>query len=778
MTEFLDDPAIRWVSHSSHWGAFDAGVRDGRLVGVRPFRHDLHPSPLTGAIPDAVHAGSRITTPAVRRGFLERGAASREARGRDEFVAVGWDEALDLVAAELERVRSAHGNEAIFGGSYGWSSAGRFHHAKTQLNRFLNTTGGFVGQIQNYSIAAGLTLLPHLLGSTQACSGPLTGWGSIARNSGLVVAFGGVPDKNLQVAAGGPAEHAAPSGLRAARAAGVEFVNISPLRSDIDAEIDAEWIAPRPNTDTALMLGIAHTLLAENLHDRAFLERYCVGYARFEAYLAGRTDGTEKDAVWAAAICGIDPATIRALARRMAATRTMITMTWSLQRADHGEQPFWMAITLAAMLGQIGLPGGGIAFGHGSISGMGTPRTEIASPNLSAGANPVETAIPVARISDMLLHPGAAYDFNGRTCHYPDIRLVYWAGGNPFHHHQDINRMRTALRRPETFIVHESWWTATARFADIVLPATTTLERNDVGACGRDRFIIAMKQALEPLHEARNDHDIFRGLAERMGTLQDFTEGRSEMGWVRHLYETAREQASRRQVQLPDFDSFWERGFAEIEPPAADFDLFADFRADPEGSRLKTPSGRIEIYSETIAGFGYDDCPGHATWLEPAEWLGSPHSRTYPLHMISNQPRNRLHGQLDDTALSRSGKVGGREPLLINPADAGARQLADGDIVRVFNARGSVLAGVRITDTIRPGVVQLATGSWYDPADPSRDGSTDKHGNPNVLTLDKGTSRLGQGPIAQTALVEVERAADAPPVTAYDPPKIARGVTP
>lgn len=775
MTEFLDDPAIRWVSHSSHWGAFDAGVRDGRLIGVRPFRHDPQPSALTGAIPDAVHAGSRITTPAVRRGFLERGAASREARGRDEFVAVGWDEALDLVASELERVRSTHGNEAIFGGSYGWSSAGRFHHAKTQLNRFLNTIGGFVGQIQNYSIAAGLTLLPHLLGSTQACSGPVTGWGSIARNGGLVVAFGGLPDKNLQVAAGGPAEHAAPSAIRAARAAGVEFVNISPLQADIDDGIDAEWIAPRPNTDTALMLGIAHTLLTEGLHDRAFLDRYCVGYDRFEAYLAGRTDGIEKSAEWAAAICGIAPATIRTLARRMAATRTMITMTWSLQRADHGEQPFWMAITLAAMLGQIGLPGGGVAFGHGSISGMGTPRTEIASPNLTAGVNPVKTAIPVARICDMFLHPGEAYDFNGRHCRYPDIRLVYWAGGNPFHHHQDINRMRTALRRPETFIVNESWWTATARFADIVLPATTTLERNDVGACGRDRFIIAMKQAIEPLNDARNDHDIFRGLAERLRTLHAFTEGRSEMDWIRHLYETAREQASRRQVQLPDFDSFWEREFAEIEPPAADFDLFSDFRTDPDGARLNTPSGRIEIYSDTIAGFGYDDCPGHATWLEPAEWLGSSQTGAHPLHMISNQPRNRLHGQLDDTALSRSGKVGGREPLLINPVDAAARALADGDIVRVFNARGSVLAGVRITDTIRPGVVQLATGSWYDPSDPARDGSTDKHGNPNVLTIDKGTSRLGQGPIAQTALVEVERAADAPPVTAYDPPAIAPG---
>lgn len=772
MTDQNEEGRIQWIPHSSHWGAFDAGVRDGRLVAVRPFHLDPEPSSLINAIPDAVYAKSRITHPVVRRSYLEHGPDSRGRRGYDDFVRVEWDEALDLVANELWRVRTDYGNEAIFGGSYGWSSAGRFHHAKTQLNRFLNSIGGFVGQIQNYSVAAGLTLLPHVLGNTRACSGPITGWGSIARNSDLVVSFGGLPKKNLQVAAGGPSEHAAPSAIQAAKAAGVTFINVSPLRADMDRTLDAEWIAPRPNTDTAVMLGLAHVLVDNNLHDRGFLDRYCVGYERFEAYLTGRSDGVAKSAEWAAEISGVQAATIRDLAKRMAAGRTMITMTWSLQRADHGEQPFWMAITLAAMLGQIGLPGGGFAFGHGSISGMGTPRTEIASPNLPAGRNPVETAIPVARISDMMLDPGGAYEFNGRSCRYPDIKMVYWAGGNPFHHHQDINRLREAFRRPDTFVVHESWWTATARHADIVLPATTTLERNDVGAASRDRFIIAMKRAIEPVHNARNDHDIFCALAERLGSLQQFAEGRSEMEWIRHLYDVARDSASDRDVQLPEFDSFWKQSHVEVAPPSEDFDLFADFRADPVGCALSTPSGKIEIFSERIASFGYEDCLGHAIWLEPVEWLGSSIREAYPLHMISNQPSNRLHGQMDDTGHSRAAKVAGREPLLMNPADAAARGLADGAVVKVYNDRGAVLAGLVITDSIRVGVIQLATGSWYNPEDPSRAGSIDKHGNPNVLTIDKGTSKLGQGPIALSALVEVERMKNPPPVTAFEPPVI------
>ncbi len=760
--------------HTSHWGTFTAEVEDGRLVGVRPFAKDPDPSPIIHSMADAVYDDSRVLRPMVRKGWLDHGpGGNRDKRGTEPFVAVPWDKALDLVAAEIDRVQAEHGNQAIFGGSYGWSSAGRFHHAKTQLQRFLNTVGGFTNQVHTYSIAAGYAILPYVLGSAQAAMSEATTWDSIVGNSELVVAFGGIPMKNTQVTSGGPAEHVAGAYLKQAREAGVEFVNVSPIRDDAADFLGAEWLALRPNTDMALMLALAHTLESEDLADRVFLERYCAGYPKFAGYLRGDDDGQAKDADWAAPICQIGADTIRDLARRMAANRTMINTNWSLQRGDHGEQPFWMTVVLAAMLGQIGLPGGGFGFGYGSMGNIGNPRQPVPVPALAAGENPCDSWIPVARIADALFNPGGEYDFDGKRRTYPDIRLIYWSGGNPFHHHQDLNRLVEAWRRPETIIVNEPWWTATAKFSDIVLPSTTTLERNDIGATSRDRYILAMEQTIEPVGEARHDYDIFRGLARRLGTAAEFTEGRDEADWLRHLYDRARQRAAERDVTLPSFDTFWSEGHVEVPRPDNGHVMFADFRADPDLFRLATPSGRIEIFSDAIDGFGYDDCPGHPVWLEPVEWLGGAVAARYPLHMISNQPRTRLHSQMDNGKISRDSKIQEREPVWIHPTDAMARGLEDGDVARLFNDRGELLAGVVVTPEVREGVVQLSTGAWYDPADPSNTGSLDKHGNPNVLTLDKGTSRLGQGPIAHSALIEIEKYdGPLPPVTAFKPPPI------
>lgn len=764
--------------HAAHWGAFSTQVENGRMVGVVPFAHDPDPSSIIDNIPEALHHPCRIARPAIRRGWLKGGpGGDRERRGAEPFIEVPWDEALDMVAAELRRVRDDHGNASIFAGSYGWASAGRFHHARTQLHRFLNTIGGYTDQVHTYSVSAGYSILPYAIGSAEAAMTVATGWDSILAHTRLLVAFGGLPLKNMQVAAGGLGEHSSGPFMRQAPERGIEFVSISPIRQDTADALGAAWLAVRPNTDVALMLALAHTLESEGLADRAFLDRYCTGYERFRAYLLGEDGGPARDADWAAPICEIAADDIRALARRMAGRRTLIATTWSLQRGDHGEQAFWMTIVLAAMLGQIGLPGGGFGFGYGSMGNIGNPRPATGGPALTAGTNPCPARIPVARIADMMLHPGASYDFEGRRLTFPDTRLVYWCGGNPFHHHQDLNRLVRAWRRPETVIVHEPWWTPTAKFADIVLPSTTTLERNDIAASGRDRFFLAMHRAIAPLGEARNDHDIFRALAQRMGTLEQFAEDRDEAEWLRHLYDRARQQAAEASITLPSFDEFWETGHAELPRPADPVVLLENFRADPAKYPLRTPSGRIEIFSATVEGFGYADCPGHPVWLEPAEWLGGDSAKAWPLHLISNQPTTRLHSQMDCGAVSRAGKVAGREPLWMHPDDAARRGLVAGSVVRVFNARGATLAGLVVTDAVRPGVVQLATGAWYDPADPSVENSLDKHGNPNVLTLDKGSSRLGQGTIAHTTLVEVERfEGEPPPVTAFEPPEfVGRG---
>lgn len=761
--------AVRLVPNHAHWGPFLAEVEDGRIVGVRPFEHDPEPSPIIEAIPDAVHSPNRIAQPMVREGWLAHGAGSGTGRGREEFVPVSWEHALDLVAAELARVRDEFGNAAILGGSQGWGSAGIFHHARTQLRRFLGAFGGFVDQATNYSFGAALAFLPHVLGTPQAVTGPLTSWSSVARHTRLMVMFGGANLKNMQVTLGGSTAHSTPGWLRELAQRGVDVVNVSPMRDDGPEVVSPTWIPIRPGTDTAMLLALTHTLVEEGLHDRTFLATHCTGFERVEVYLTGGQDGQPKDAAWAAAITGVPAETIRNLARRMAATRTMVTASWSMQRADHGEQVYWSVILLACALGQIGLPGGGFGFGYGSIAGVGDPPLAFPPPVMPMNGNPLGIGIPAARIADCLLNPGASYDFNGKTGTYPDIRLVYWAGGNPFHHHQDLNRLRRAWQRPETIIVHEPWWTATARHADIVLPATTSLERNDIGAAARDRFVMAMHQAIDPVGRARNDFDVLRALAMRLGCEEAFTEGRDETGWLHHLYERFREGARTNATALPDFDDFWRRGWLEIPPRGEEFVLFHEFRSDPGEHPLRTPSGRIELYSDRIAGFGYDDCPPHPAWLEPAEWLGAEQAQTYPLHLISSQPRYRLHSQLDGGKVSAQGKVGGREAIWVNPDDAAARDLAGGDMVRVFNDRGACLAGVVVSDAVGPGVVRLSCGAWYDPVDTS-DAPLCAHGNANLLTLDKGTSRLGQGPSAGTALVEIERVREAPPVRAFVSP--------
>jgi biotin/methionine sulfoxide reductase len=425
------------------------------------------------------------------------------------------------------------------------------------------------------------------------------------------------------------------------------------------------------------------------------------------------------------------------------------------------------------MLGQIGLPGGGFGQGYGSLGYVGRAPLRVGPPTLPQGQNPVDTFIPFARLADMLLHPGEAFDFDGTRLTYPDIRLVYWCGGNPFHHHQHLSRLRQALARPATIVVHDSFWTPMARHADIVLPATMTLERNDIGGSPHDACLIAMRQAVEPWGEARSDFAIFVDLAAALGMGDRFTEGRDEMAWLRYLYDGWRARAA--VSSAPTFDEFWASGFLELPEGDEDLVLFKQFRADPEGTPLGTPSGKIEIFSATIDGFGYEDCPGHPTWLPPTEWLGAELAGRFPLHLVANNPTARLHSQLDVGGFSQSTKVRGREPIRIHPADAAARGIESGDIVRVFNDRGSCLAGAVVTDTVRPRVVQLSTGAWYDPLDPSDPDSMCVHGNPNVLTFDRGTSKLAQGCSGQHALVQVERwTGPLPPIRAYDPPPTDR----
>jgi biotin/methionine sulfoxide reductase len=305
-----------------------------------------------------------------------------------------------------------------------------------------------------------------------------------------------------------------------------------------------------------------------------------------------------------------------------------------------------------------------------------------------------------------------------------------------------------------------------------VLPATTSLERDDIGFATREGFYVAMKRAAPPTGDARDDFEIFRALAARMGLEPAYSAGRSVREWLVRIYDDNAAKVRELGVDLPPFEDFWERGFVDLAPHDVPFVMHADFRCDPERHRLGTPSGKIEIFSEKIASFGLPDCPGYPVWREPFEWLGHPLAATYPLHLLSDQPTRRLHSQLDHGPHSRAGKVAGREPVYLNPLDAAARGIASGDLVELFNARGRCLAGAIVTDDIMPGVARLATGAWFDGGAAA---ALDTNGNPNTLTLDRGASSFSQGCTAQTCLIDARRfPGPPPPVTAYELPEIER----
>ncbi len=262
-------------------------------------------------------------------------------------------------------------------------------------------------------------------------------------------------------------------------------------------------------------------------------------------------------------------------------------------------------------------------------------------------------SIPLARIADMLLNPGKVIDFNGDKITYPDIQMIYWVGGNPFVHHQDTNTLIRAWRKPETVVVHDMFWTPTARHADIVLPANTSYERNDIeqGGSYSLRLMTPMRKAVEPLYESRSDFDIFNTLAKALGYGNGFDDGKTEMEWIEGFYDAALTQAKARRIDMPDFDTFWNGDqplVFEADEEGLNYVRYADFREEPLLEPLGTPSGKIELFSRAIEAMGYDDCPPHPTWMEPVEWQGQADA-TFPLHLDTAHPKYRLHSQLNSS---------------------------------------------------------------------------------------------------------------------------------
>lgn len=775
------------VMTAAHWGPLGLVIENGKIVKSGPAIQPVIQNELQTVTQDLVYGESRVKYPMVRKGYLE-GNKDTTLRGRDEWVKVSWEKALSLVDSELKRIRTEHGVESIFAGSYGWRSSGVLHASRVLLHRFLNATGGFVGTKGDYSTGAAQVIMPHVLGTIEVYE-QQTSWETILESSDIVVLWSANPITTLRIAWTSTDQQGLEY-FKKLKESGKRIICIDPVRSESCEYLNAEWLPIHTATDVPLMLGIAHTLVNTNKHDQEFLKKYTVGYDKFEEYLLGKVDGQVKDAEWASKITGLPAEVIKQLASDFSSKRTMLMGGWGMQRQQHGEQSHWMMVTLASMLGQIGLPGGGFGFSYHYSNG-GVPTTTggtLSAISATLGDNSTNTgqswlaktsksSFPVALIADALLNPGKTVQYNGTEITYSDIKFIYWAGGNPFVHHQDTNRLIKAWQKPDTIVVNEIFWTPTARMADIVLPVTTSYERNDLTMSGDYSMmnIFPMKKAVEPQFEAKSDYEIFTELAKLAGVEEVFTENKTEMDWLKSFYQSAFDSARKNRVIIPKFEQFWDDNkpitFKATEK-AKKWVRYEDFRNDPLLNPLGTPSGKIEIYSDVIDKMNYDDCKGYPTWMEPIEFAGSVTDEA-PLALVTPHPYYRLHSQLANTSLREKYAVKDREPLLIHKDDAESRGISDGDIVRVFNKRGQVLAGAVVTDGIIKGTVALHEGAWYDPENL---GGTEqtlcKNGCANVLTMDIGTSKLAQGNSSHTSIVQVEKFIRQPPeVTVFKEPK-------
>ncbi|ELB2180761.1 TPA: trimethylamine-N-oxide reductase TorA [Vibrio parahaemolyticus] len=777
-----------WKVTGSHWGAFRAHIYAGKVQEIKPLELDKNPTEMLNGIKGIIYSPSRVRYPMVRLDWLKKHKYSADTRGNNRFIRVTWDEALDLFYRELERVQKEYGPWALHAGQTGWNQTGSFNNCTAHMQRAVGMHGNFITKVGDYSTGAGQTIMPYVLGSTEVYAQG-TSWSEILENSDNIILWANDPVKNLQVGWNCETHESFKylAELKEKVAKGeINVLSVDPVKNKTQRYLENDHLYINPMTDVAFMLAVAHVLYNENLYDKKFIDTYCLGFEEFIQYVQGKTkDKVEKTPEWAAAICGVKADKIREFARMLVSGRTQILMGWCIQRQEHGEQPYWAAAVVAAMVGQIGLPGGGISYGH-HYSSIGVPSTGFAGPggfprNLDQGMKPkwdnndfngYSRTIPVARWIDCLLEPGKEINYNGGKVKLPDFKMMVISGCNPWHHHQDRNRMKKAFRKLQTVVTIEFAWTATCRFSDIVLPACTQWERNDIDVYGSysNKGLIAMHRLVDPLFQSKPDFQIMSELTQRFGRREEYTRGMSEMEWIESLYNDCK-KANEGKFEMPEFNEFWEKSvldFGEGKP----WVRHADFRKDPELNPLGTPSGFIEITSRKIGRYGYEHCQEHPMWFEKSERShGGPGSDKYPFWLQSCHPDKRLHSQMCESEEFRATyTVQGREPVYINPIDAKAKGIKDGDLVRVFNGRGQLLAGAVLTDSYPRGVIRIEEGAWYGPLN-EKEGAICTYGDPNTLTQDIGSSELAQATSANTCIVDFEKfTGKVPPVTSFGGP--------
>lgn len=805
-------------------------VRDGKIVRIRPLIFDqddapswiieangrvctpprkatLAPSVLTER--QRVYSEDRIKYPLKRIDFDPKGERHPENRGKSGYERISWEEALDLVAGEMKRIRSTDGPAAIAAHASSHHSWGNIGYHQSLLWRFFRLIG-FTEVFENTDSWEGW----HWAA--------IDTWGFYWRlgmpeqydlledslkNTEIVVFWSHDPDST----------HGGYSGQDSAiwrlwlRDMGKKLIFIDPYCNYTSVILGDKWIAPRPGTDAALAEAIAYVWLTEGTYDKQYVETHTVGFEEFKEHILGRKDGIARTPLWAAEITGVPARVIVALSREWASKRTALGAGSRGGEGGACRQAYateWarLMILLQAMQG-LGKPGVSIwgttgAPFNSNFRFPGYADEGVQHLAKKKAINNVKQRLLRSLVADAILSPpihwyGEGFCFKSLEQRFipytypepghPEIKMYYRYGGAFIGTYPEGNKLIRAYQSPklECIVNQDIWWNTETGFADIILPACTNLERNDISEWGQaggylndssnsqnHRVIVYQKKCIEPLYESRSDYSIFVELADRLGVKEEYTEGNTEEDWTKKEFEYS---------ELPkyiSFEEFKKKGYFVVPLPKGykrtpAFRWFYEKRECDTADNVKckglaTYSGKIEFVSQSLLKHFPDDKerPPMPRYIPSWEGYDSELAKKYPLQMISPHARYSYHTHYD-THSPWLGDIPGHRKFKdgyywhtvnIHPQDAEKRGIKDEDIIKLYNDRGAVLGIARLTERVKPGVIHTyQASSKYDPLVPGLPGSVEKAGCVNILAPSRMLSKNAPGMAPNSCLIEIEK---------------------
>ena len=721
-----EEQTVRTICNSHCGGTCEmkVHVRENKIIRIEADDREGRPRMCARghAYRQRVYAPDRLLYPLKRTGT----------RGAGEFTRISWDEALETVAREMQRVKATYGNASILHfcsmcDPHTLHHVGAFHRLLCQFGGY-TAPWGFISY-EGATFSAGVTYGTRRK-FTQTEHAP-----EEYLNSRLIIMWGWNPVTTEQGTN-------TPLYLARAKEGGARIISVDPRYSDSAATFADQWIPIRPGTDAAVLISMAYVIIKENLLDQHFIDTYTAGFDKFRDYVLGMEDGVAKTPEWAEAISGIQAATIANLAREYAGNKPAVLATSiAAGRSAFGEQYHRSAAALEVITGNLvfqnwqSAPRRNLSFNPQIPSPPnqveeGAPPRRTALPYRSATVNS-SARVNVSSFADAIL--------KGKAGGYPaDYKLIWLSNTNYLNQLGEINQTVEAFKKLEFILVTEQFMTATARFADIVLPVCTFLERNDIVAPRGGGAYGILNKAIEPLGESRSQLQICQALALQLG-ITDYGD-KSDEEWVRYIVAKASEE-----VDLPDYDTLRKQGIlrARVNRPEA---VSEKEPASQEHKPFPTPSGKIEIYSDIAAKMNHPLIPAIPKYMETWESLNDPLASKYPLQLITPHFKRRAHSQFDNLPWLCELQT---QAITINTLDAESRGIKQGDMVRVFNDRGEVRIPARVTERIMPGVVALPQGAWYTPDE----NGIDHGGCANVLT--RNVTSPGGAFTPNTTLVQI-----------------------